>query len=156
MLFCSGCGCFFVFMIVFCWNVRGLRRLAKRVAVRRLVRLQKVDLLCLQETKVYKDVERIVFDVWGSRTCSWEWVPLEGASRGLISIWNEEILNSVDVFSSPRVLATKFKSVADNFKCAVANIYGQMKIQRGEIFGVFFPWCATNGTCRGVLEGTLI
>lgn len=80
----------------------------QRVAMRRLARLHKVDLLCLKETKIHKDLESIVFDVWGSRRCSWEWVPSEGASGILISIWNDESLRREEDFSSPRVLAIKF------------------------------------------------
>lgn len=111
-------------MIVLSWNVRGLGRPAKRATVRRLVRLHKVDSLCLQESKVHKNIESIVFDVRGPRSCGWEWVPSKRASGGLISIWNEKVLVREYVLSSPRVLAIKFCLVVDNVLCAMANIYG--------------------------------
>lgn len=44
-------------------------------------------------------------------------------SGGLISIWEESILKKEDVFLSPRVLATKFRSVVDNYLWFVANTY---------------------------------
>lgn len=103
--------------------MRGLRRPAKRAIVRKLVRLHKVDLLCLQETKIHKDVENIVFDVWGSRRCGWEWVLLEGVAGGLLVIWNENVLWREDVVSSTRALAIKFHSVV-NFLWAAADIFG--------------------------------
>lgn len=83
--------------------------------MRRLVRLHKLDLLFLQETKVHENVEIFVFGVWGSMRCGWEWVLFEGASGGLILIWNEDILKREDAFHSFRVLAIKFCSVTYNF-----------------------------------------
>ena len=73
-------------MIIVSWNVRGLRTPAKRAAIRRWGRTHKVDLLLPQETKIHSDVESIIFSVWGSR-CGWDWMPSDGASGGLISIW---------------------------------------------------------------------
>lgn len=48
------------------------REASQRAAVRRLTRLHKVDMLCLPETKVHKDVESIIYDIWGSNSCGWE------------------------------------------------------------------------------------
>lgn len=53
-------------MIVVSWNIRGLDRLEKRLAVRKLVRKHKVDVLILQETKVSRNADHIVPDVRGS------------------------------------------------------------------------------------------
>lgn len=40
-----------------------VRRPAKRAAVRRLIKLHKVNLLCFHETKIHKDVDSVVFDI---------------------------------------------------------------------------------------------
>ena len=37
---------------ILCWNVRGLNNPAKRSAVREFVQAAKVNLVCLQETKL--------------------------------------------------------------------------------------------------------
>lgn len=73
-------GVIFVVMIFASWNVKGLGRPAKRATVRRLIRLHKVNLLCLQETKIHKGVDSVVFDIWGSRKCASE----RGLSKGAI------------------------------------------------------------------------
>lgn len=57
----SGCAGVFVVMIIVSWNVRGLGRLEKRLAVRKMVRRHKADLLLLQETKIARDVENVTF-----------------------------------------------------------------------------------------------
>ena len=88
------CWCFCVTIIV-SWNVRGLGRLEKRLAVRKMLRQHKADVLLLQETKISCDVENVIFDVWGARNCGWAWVPTERTSGGLISIWNEDKLQGI-------------------------------------------------------------
>lgn len=50
-------------MIIVSWNIRGLGRPEKRLAVRKMVRSHKVDVLILQETKVANNVEIIMRDV---------------------------------------------------------------------------------------------
>ena len=62
-------------MIIVSWNIRGLGKLEKRPAVRKLVKKYKVDLLLLQETKISKNIIPIVRDVWGAQNCGWEWAP---------------------------------------------------------------------------------
>lgn len=57
-------------MIVMSLNVRGLGRLEKRLAIRKLVRRHKVDLLILQETKVDSNIHCIIRDIWGRRKCA--------------------------------------------------------------------------------------
>lgn len=59
-------------MIIVSWTIRGVGRPEKRLPVRKLVRSHMVDVLILQETKVASNVEIIVHDVWGSRTCGSE------------------------------------------------------------------------------------
>lgn len=59
-----------------------------------------MDILLLQETKVASNVERIICDVWGSQSCGWDWVPSEGASGGLISIWDDRVICGEEVIKS--------------------------------------------------------
>lgn len=76
-------------MIVLSWNVGGLGKPEKRLAVRKLVKRHKVDLVLLQESKVVRNIDGIIRGVWGSLNCGWDWVPSEGASGGLISFMEE-------------------------------------------------------------------
>lgn len=60
----------------------------------------------------------------GLRNCKWECVPSEGASGGLISVWDDGLLKMDDVFKSQRMLLVKFSSIKDDFSWAGANVYG--------------------------------
>lgn len=62
--------------------------------------------------------------MWELRSCGWEWVPSEGSSGGLISIWKESSLCVEDVYKDPRVFALKLSSIQTGFKWAAANVYG--------------------------------
>lgn len=62
-------------MIMVRRNIRGLGKPKKSAAVRKLVKKQKIGLLLLQETKISKDIDRVIKEIWGSQGCKWEWVP---------------------------------------------------------------------------------
>eukprot|EP00268_Persea_americana_P023148 TRINITY_DN2282_c1_g2_i1.p1 TRINITY_DN2282_c1_g2~~TRINITY_DN2282_c1_g2_i1.p1 ORF type:complete len:187 (+),score=25.94 TRINITY_DN2282_c1_g2_i1:3182-3742(+) len=111
-------------MIIVSWNARGLWRLEKRLAVRKMVRQHKADLLLLQETKIARDVENVIFEVSVARNCGLDWVPSEGSSGGLISIWNNENPQGISAMKTPRVLAIKFQNRLDDILRASANVYG--------------------------------
>lgn len=82
-----------------------------------------MDLLLLQEMKVFKNMERYVYNIWVSRRCGWAWVPPEGASGGLLTIWREGVLKvKEEVFKSSRVLSIRVLSLADVLIWGLANI----------------------------------
>lgn len=109
-------------MDIISWNVRGLGRSDKRLAVKKLVRRHKVEVLMLQETKISINVARIIHEVWGSQSCGWDWVPSGGG--GLISIWDDKVISGEVVVKSRRLLAIKVRSLGDDFQWAMANVYG--------------------------------
>lgn len=98
-------------MIIICRNVGGLERTAKRLAVRRMVKSRKINVMLLQEIKIHRDIDSSILGVQGSRTSDWECVSSDGASGGLIMIWNGE-------------LVVKFQSLHDKLCWEVACIYG--------------------------------
>ena len=60
------------------WNVRGVNDSSKRKVVKALIRSQRVDLFCLQETKIQAMSEGVVgslgtgrFLDWGAPGCFW-------------------------------------------------------------------------------------
>lgn len=65
-----------------------------------------------------------LFKFWVARNCGWDWVPSEGSSRGLISIWNDEKQQGISAMKSPRVLPIKFQNRSDDILWASANVYG--------------------------------
>ena len=67
------------------WNIRGLNGAHKQELIRNLIRDQRPDILLIQETKIKKEIlGKIKF----SNTMSGEASNLEGASRGLLTLYN--------------------------------------------------------------------
>ena len=112
------------FLIIVSLNARGVGKPEKRPAVRKLVRKHKIDCLMFQETKVASHIHRFAREVWGKTRCAWNWVASFGASGGLTTIWNDEVLTMEDVFLADRILAIKFHGVSDGFVWPLANVYG--------------------------------
>ena len=66
------------------WNVRGANDNDKRKVINALIKAQKVDLICLQETKMQEMSKRIVKSLGVGRCLDWEAVNSRGASGGVL------------------------------------------------------------------------
>lgn len=120
------------------------------MAVRKLDKMQKVFLLSLSETQISKDIVHVIQDILGSRKCGWDLVPSEGASGGLTTIRDENILQVEDV-KSQRLLAPKFKWCFDGILWAATKVYGPNEKSAKDSFWSTVsssmsrwpvPWCA--------------
>jgi exonuclease III len=76
-------------MIVTSINIRGLGGRVKKRRIRDLVREQNVSFLAIQETKLEAIFDNFCYSLWGSEDCSWAFVPAEGASGGMLSLWSK-------------------------------------------------------------------
>jgi endonuclease/exonuclease/phosphatase family metal-dependent hydrolase len=57
------------------WNVRGMNELDKRLRIKNLLKGWKVDVVCLQETKLGLISSRVVRSLWGGQYVDWfSWV----------------------------------------------------------------------------------
>ena len=77
---------------ILCWNVRGLNNPAKRSAVREFIVSAKVNLVCLQETKID------VFDLFNVMQCigpsfdGFDYVPAIDTRGGILLGWDTTVL----------------------------------------------------------------
>ena len=53
------------------WNVRGVNDSSKRKVIKAVIRNQKVDLFCLQETKIQSMNEGLVRSLGSGRFLDW-------------------------------------------------------------------------------------
>ena len=65
------------------WNVRGANDSSKRKVIKTFIRNQRVDLLCIQETKVQCMMDSIARSIGSGRFLGWKAVNAEGASGGI-------------------------------------------------------------------------
>ena len=67
-------------MNVLTWNVKGLGESVKRAGVRDFCALNKVDVICFQETKLASVNASILRSIGMSQNFIWAWLDAEGSA----------------------------------------------------------------------------
>lgn len=73
------------------FNVRGLGGILKRREIKDLVRKERVDFVCIQETKKDSVDRRLVESIWGNENVDWVFTGANGLSGGLLSMWDRDV-----------------------------------------------------------------
>ena len=72
--------------------MRGANDAVKRKVLKAFIKMQRVDVICLQETKI-KDVSRgLIRSLGMGRFLDWAALRVEGASGGIIFFWEYRVL----------------------------------------------------------------
>jgi len=100
------------------WNIRGLGSAEKRREVRLLVGEKVPWIVCLQETKLSAFDSSIVSSLWGNPSFNFYFRPSEGASGGLLIMWDTK---EVEVWSS--VSRTHFLLIHGRFVQSYEEFY---------------------------------
>jgi exonuclease III len=77
---------------VLIWNVRGLNSLARQDSVRSLVASSKIDIICLQETKLDVVTRGVLLSALGSKFLNFIELPTVGASGGILVAWKQDVV----------------------------------------------------------------
>jgi exonuclease III len=86
-------------MIVATFNVRGLRGGSKKRKIRDLLRQHKIDFMAIQETKMEDVSASFCATLWGDDDFDWAFLPSEGASGGILSIWRKSMTSVFYTFT---------------------------------------------------------
>ncbi|RVW43663.1 hypothetical protein CK203_080464 [Vitis vinifera] len=78
------------------WNVRGANDSSKRKVIKTFIRNQRVDLICIQETKMQLMTDSIARSLGSGRFLDWKAVNAEGASGGIFICWDRRSLDILD------------------------------------------------------------
>ena len=70
------------------WNVRGLNCKVKRSQIKNALKLWKGEVICLQETKMEIIGRAVVRSLWSNRFADWKYLESEGASGGVLIMWD--------------------------------------------------------------------
>ena len=95
------------------WNVRGLNEIDKRLQVRNLLRSWKVDIVCLQETKLEWITRGMVRSIWCCPFVDWLYLGSVGASGGILLMWDRQVVENVEEAVGHFSVSCKFKNVGD-------------------------------------------
>ena len=71
------------------WNVRGANNLDKRKIISNFVRSHRVDLVCVQETKIQDLSKACARSLGVSRFHDWKALEAEGAAGGILLFWDK-------------------------------------------------------------------
>ena len=78
------------------WNVRGANDSNKRKLIKSFVRKQKVDLLCIQETKIQLMSEGVVKSLGVGRFLDWRALEASGSAGGVLICWDKRSIEILD------------------------------------------------------------
>lgn len=73
------------------WNVRDLNSRGRQDAVRTLVDSARVDVVCLQETKMSSITQHKVISMLGAEFGEFSYLPSVGASGGILMAWKRVV-----------------------------------------------------------------
>ena len=114
------------------------------------LKMQKVDLVCLQETKLKEVTCGIIRSLIAGRFVEWVASNVEGASGGILILWDPRVLQLVEVDESRYSLSCKFWNIEDNFMWIFSGVYGPTSNKNRELLWEELgairvlwrePWC---------------
>jgi exonuclease III len=117
------------------WNVRGLGDDSKNDTICKAIDEAKVDILCLQETKL---VEITIFKArkfLPAKFTDFLYYPSDGASAGLLITWNQKDYNIQLRDSRRSALTVQVQSNSDDQNFVLTNIYAPCEhIEHSQFF----------------------
>ena len=78
------------------WNVRGANDSSKRKLIKSFVRSQKVDLMCIQETKIQLMSEGVVRSLVSGKFLDWRVLDAARSAGGILICWDKRSLEILD------------------------------------------------------------
>ena len=132
------------------WNVRGANDSSKRKIIKNYIRNQRVDLMCIQETKIQEMSEGIVRSLGTGRFIDWRALNAEGAAGGILIYLDKRVLDILDWEEGHFTLSCRFKTIENGAYWVFTGVYGPFtKVERegmweefGAIRGFWDdPWC---------------
>ena len=132
------------------WNVRGANDNSKRKIIKTFIRNQKIDLLCIQETKNQPMLEGVVRSLGSGRFLDWRALDADGVAGGLLICWDKRSLEILDWEDGQFSLSCKFRNVEDGVVWVFTGVYGPFTKEERECLWEEFgaireiwedPWC---------------
>ena len=97
------------------WNVRGVNDSSKRNIIKDLLRSKRLDLFCLQETKMCSMSFGTVRSLGSGIFLDWEALNARGSAGGVLVVWDKRSLVLLDKEVGPHSISCRFKNTIDGF-----------------------------------------
>ncbi|CAK8534099.1 unnamed protein product [Lathyrus sativus] len=103
------------------FNVRGCCSSIKRRRLTQIIQRGNADIFLIQETKVIKMEDGIVFSMWRNFDLDWSAQNSVGNSGGILTMWNTVRISACFSFNGKGFLGLNF--VWNNHRLMVINVY---------------------------------
>ena len=113
------------------WNVRGENERDKRKVIKSVIKSQRVDVICLQETKIKEMNTGLVRSLGVGRHLDWRTVNSRGAAGGIMVFWDNRM---VDLKEREFLISCRFKNCVDGLVWVFIGVYGLVCSRDGEGF----------------------
>lgn len=110
-------------MKIISFNIRGLGGRIKKKEVRLLVRMQRPDLVCLQETKLERVDRKLCSSLWEGDDFDWACKDASGRSGGLLVIWRKGCLEVSSIFFGSCFLGFDGFWGESKTRVSIVNVY---------------------------------
>ena len=98
----------------------------KRLKIRNFLRSWRVDIVCLQETKLEWVTRGLVRSIWSCSYIDWLYLGSEGASGGVLLIWDRRVVEKLE----DAVGISRFRV---DSKMSVTNLSGPSQVSMIQI-----------------------
>ena len=108
------------------WNIRGANDSSKKKVVKALLRSQKLDLSCLQETKMQIMSDGVVRSLGTGKFLGWKATNATGFAGGVLVVWDKRSLELIDKEVGSFLVSCRFKNVDNGFVWAFTGVYSPL------------------------------
>ena len=132
------------------WNVRGANDSDKRKVIKSVRKSNKVDVVCLQKTKIKDMSTGIVRSLRVGRHIDWRAINSRGAAGGVLVFWDIRVVELLEVEEGMFTVSCQFKNSVDGLRWVFTGVYGPVCRRDREVFWEEFrsikglwrdPWC---------------
>ena len=116
------------------WNVRGVNGPEKRKVIKNFLRGYRVDIVCLQETKVQEMSVELVRSLGVGRRLNWKALNAEGSAGGILLFWDNSRITLVDSIVGSYSVSCLFRMSENGFLWAFSGVYGPVENSFRESF----------------------
>ena len=106
------------------WNVRGANDAAKRKVIKAFIKMQRVDVVCQQDTKFKEVYSGLIRNLGVGRFLDWAALRAEGALGGIIIFWDSRVLKLLAKEEGQFTVSCRFKFLVDDCTWVFTSVYG--------------------------------
>ncbi|KAK2454307.1 hypothetical protein QL285_001883 [Trifolium repens] len=97
----------------------------KRRRIKQLIHSESVDFMAIQETKLEVIPDTLCYSLWGGQDCDWAFLPAEGNSGGILSIWRKVDSSLIFTFIGEGFVGVCLEWGVRKQICFVVNVYAK-------------------------------